>query len=92
MSNQHIKTIIRIAIILAMMFSLNSGLKAQTEAKSQAIADKRQSSDEVQVYSYPRISPQNENFKVKVNGKDIFVYNTSSEPFAAFSGSGILHI
>jgi len=78
--------------ILTLMFNLHYDLKAQTALISQAIANKSQSSGEVQVYNYPRISPQNEYFKVKVNGKDIFVYNTSAEPFAAFSGSGNVHL
>jgi hypothetical protein len=92
MSNLSKNTIHHFALILTLSYSFNSGLKAQTAVSNQAITANPQSSNEVQVYNYPRISPQNENFKVKVNGKDIFVYNTSSEPFAAFSGSGILHI
>jgi hypothetical protein len=43
-------------------------------------------------YNFPRICPQNNDFKLKANGREIFVYQTSAEPFAAFSGSGIVHI
>jgi len=39
-------------------------------------------------YNYARLSPQNTEFKMKANGKEIFVYNTSAAPFAAFSCSG----
>jgi Glycosyl hydrolases family 28 len=92
MNNQSKNLIIRFVLILAVILPFTFNLKAQTASTSQVIAGNSQSSGEVQVYNYPRISPQNENFKVRVNGKDIFVYNTSAEPFAAFSGSGILHI
>ncbi len=44
------------------------------------------------IYNFPRICPQNNDFKLKANGQEIFVYQTSAEPFAAFSGSGIVHI
>jgi hypothetical protein len=36
-------------------------------------------------YNYPRLSPRSVDYKVKVNNKDIFVYNTSAAPFAAFA-------
>ncbi len=39
-------------------------------------------------YSYPRLSPKSVDYKVKVNNKDVFVYNTSAAPFAAFACSG----
>jgi hypothetical protein len=92
MSDLSKNTIFRFGLILTMILTFNFSLKAQTASTSQTYKGNPQSSGEVQVYSYPRISPQNENFKVKANGKEIFVYNTSAEPFAAFSGSGILHI
>lgn len=44
------------------------------------------------IYNFPRICPQNNDFKLKANSREIFVYQTSAEPFAAFSGSGIVHI
>lgn len=90
---KHIKIItIRFSIILTLIYSFNFSLKAQTTSSSQVIASNPQSSGEIQVYSYPRISPQSRDFKIKVNGKEIFVYQTSAEPFAAFSGSGTVHI
>lgn len=46
----------------------------------------------VVTYNYPRICPQNNDFKLKANGQEVFVYQTSAEPFAAFSGSGMVHI
>ncbi|MFN8254400.1 MAG: glycosyl hydrolase family 28 protein [Bacteroidales bacterium] len=47
---------------------------------------------EVQVYNYPRICPKNIDFKLRAGGKEIFVYNTSAEPFAAFSCNGAVDI
>jgi len=47
---------------------------------------------DIVVYNYPRICPQNIDFKLKAGGKEIFVYNTSAEPFAAFSCNGAVDI
>ncbi|NJK86232.1 MAG: hypothetical protein HC906_09930 [Bacteroidales bacterium] len=46
----------------------------------------------VQTYTYPRISPKNNNFKVSAGEKDVFVYQSSAGPFAAFSVTGSTHI
>ena len=78
-------------VFILLLFS-NSGTHAQNTGINQKNAGISPSAGDIQVYNYPRISPQNENFKVRANGKEIFVYNTSAEPFAAFSGSGIVHI
>jgi polygalacturonase len=43
-------------------------------------------------YNYPRICPQSSDFKLKANGQEVFVYQTSAEPFASFSGSGMVHV
>jgi hypothetical protein len=47
---------------------------------------------QVVTYTYPRICPKSPDFKVKANGKEVFVYQTSAEPFAAFSCSGPVDI
>lgn len=39
-------------------------------------------------YSYPRISPKSPEYTLHANGQDVFVYQTSAEPFAAFSCNG----
>jgi hypothetical protein len=83
-------TLIIYIIVTTLMFCQLA--KAQNSLSIPAPLSLIQPAGDVQVYNYPRISPQNENFKVRVNGKDIFVYNTSAEPFAAFSGSGMVHI
>lgn len=49
-------------------------------------------SDSVIYYNYPRISPKSTDYKVWVNGKEVFVYNTSAAPFAAFSCRGTVNI
>ena len=86
------KTLITGSLIFALILLINSVTKAQNRGINQKGPEISQSTENIQVYNYPRISPQNENFKVRVNGHDIFVYNTSAEPFAAFSGSEIVHI
>lgn len=79
-------------IFSVLVFILSLNLKAQTASTSQPNAGNPQFSGEIQVYNYPRICPKNNDFKLKANGRDIFVYNTSAEPFAAFSASGMVHI
>jgi hypothetical protein len=80
------------AFILSLIFSFYFDLNAQIPSVSNTVEVTPQSVGEMLVYNYPRICHQNENFKVRVNDKEIFVYNTSGEPFAAFSGTGILHV
>lgn len=43
-------------------------------------------------YTYPRLSPKSTDYKVRVNNKDIFVYNTSAAAFAAFACNGPVKI
>ena len=46
----------------------------------------------VETYQYPRISPRAEGFKFKANNKEVFVYQSTAGPFAAFSCSGTVNI
>lgn len=64
-----------------------------TQGNAQTSINTNQSSTgEVQTYTYPRICPQCKEYRVKANGKDIFVYQTSAGAFAAFSCSGTVEI
>ena len=49
-------------------------------------------SSKVVCYTYPRISPKSVEYKVRVNNKEVFVYNTSAGPFAAFACDGPVQI
>lgn len=47
---------------------------------------------EVEVYNFPRISPRSSDFKLKANGKEVFVYHTSVGSFATFGCNGATQI
>lgn len=55
-------------------------------------AETQTAPDSIQQYQYPRLAPKANDFKVKANGKDIFVYQTSAAPFAAFGCNGPVKI
>lgn len=46
----------------------------------------------VETYQYPRISPKAEGYSLKANQQDVFIYQTSGGPFAAFSCNGAVNI
>lgn len=46
----------------------------------------------IETYDYPRIAPGDQNYKLKANDQDVFVYRTSAGPFAAFSCDGPVNI
>lgn len=76
---------IKQTIILGLLCILQSGY-ADNPVKSNA---KNQSdTSSIVCYNYPRLSPESNDYKVKVNNKDVFVYNTSAAPFAAFACDG----
>lgn len=70
-----------------LLICLFIGLKS-ISGQSNASSPLQTNGDNVQTYIYPRIIPQNKDFKVKAGGKDVFVYQTSAGPFAAFSVNG----
>jgi hypothetical protein len=73
---------------------LNLGFAYTTKVFSQGVSVKESTQNPgiVQVYNYPRFCPKNNDFKLKADGEEIFVYNTSAAPFAAFSCSGEINI
>jgi hypothetical protein len=75
-------------LLLATTFSILAFCSYASENRSCGNAD----DSKVVTYNYPRICPQNNDFKLKANGQEVFVYQTSAEPFAEFSGSGMVHV
>ena len=71
---------------------LSTSTQAQNKAPSHTVAGILQSTGNVEVYNYPRISPRSNDYKCKAGGNEIFVYQTSAGPFAAFSSSGSVNI
>jgi hypothetical protein len=51
-----------------------------------------ESETQITTYNYPRIAPVSKDFTLRANGKEIFVYQTSAGPFAAFSCDGAVTI
>lgn len=60
--------------------------------KSTEITVNKTDTSKVICYTYPRLSPKSTDYKVRVNNKDVFVYNTSAAPFAAFTCNGSVQI
>jgi len=54
----------------------------------QNTSENQSDTSKVVCYNYPRLSPKSTDYKVRVNNKDVFVYNTSAAPFAAYGCSG----
>ena len=54
----------------------------------QNTSENQSDTSKVVCYNYPRLSPKSTDYKVRVNNKDVFVYNTSAAPFAAFGCNG----
>lgn len=54
--------------------------------------DSCESAEIVETYHYPCISPGADGFTFMANNKEVFVYQTSAGPFAAFSCSGTVNI
>ncbi len=67
--------------VFAISFQGNLNAQQNTEDKST-----------IQTYTYPRVSAQNKDYKIKANGQEVFVYNTSAAPFGAFTCSGSVDI
>lgn len=76
--------------ILSILFSTST--QAQNIAPSHTVSGISQSTGNVEVYNYPRISPHSNEYKCKAGGNEIFVYQTSAGPFVAFSSSGSVNI
>jgi len=58
-----------------------------------AANDKPEQDDvRVRTYTYPRICPSSDEYRLFVNGEEVFVYYTEAGSFAAFDAEGILDI
>lgn len=74
-------------LIVSLMCLMNGLCTAARPVSLEQVVEAR-----VETYHYPRISPGAEGFSLKANQHDVFVYQTTGGPFAAFSCNGVVTI
>ena len=93
---KHVREIFSRFIIFSGLYNLQlksfNPCRYSHPLKYSTFAGISQSTGNVEVYNYPRISPRSNDYKCKAGGNEIFVYQTSAGPFAAFSSSGAVNI
>lgn len=87
---QRIVSIFVFLILLGSSVSTAGNIEKFSTTSASAVEKPAES--RVETYQYPRISPRAEEFSFKANGEDVFVYQTTAGPFAAFSCEGPIEI
>ena len=83
--------ILLVVILTSTIYSMASDHHLAENAGEKA-AVSPDAASEIVTYNYARITPSAKDFRFKANGQDVYVYETTAGPFAAFSCKGGVNI